>query len=91
MALEQLANHEKSGVTFTDIRPGWVRTPLLYDDRKYPMEMDLDYVVPKVIRAIVKRPRVQVIDWRWDVVVGLWRCIPNCIWTRLFIPLSEPR
>lgn len=90
VALEQLARIEHADVTFTDIRPGWVRTPLLLSDHRYPMEMALDYVVPQVIRAIVRRPRVAVIDWRWNVLVGLWRCVPNFIWTRLNIPISTP-
>lgn len=90
VALEQLANAEKSGITFTDIRPGWIRTPLLFDDRSYPMEMSLDYVVPKIIKAIVRKERVAVIDWRFNILVGLWRCIPNCLWTKVNIPISTP-
>jgi len=33
---------------------------------------------------------VAVIDWRWNIVVGLWRAIPNFIYTRLNIPISSP-
>ncbi|MDE7380703.1 MAG: SDR family NAD(P)-dependent oxidoreductase [Muribaculaceae bacterium] len=82
-ALEQLAIMEETDVSFTDIRPGWIRTPLLHDDQQYPLEMSLDYVVPRIIRAIVKRERVSVIDWRWNLVVGLWRCIPNVLWVNI--------
>jgi short-subunit dehydrogenase len=90
VALEQLANAEKADVTFTDIRPGWVKTPLLVPGLKYPMEMTLDYAVPLIIKAIVRRPRVAVIDWRWNIVVGLWRMIPNFIWTRVNMEISSP-
>lgn len=90
VALEQLAHNEGADIAFTDIRPGWVRTPLLDSNVKYPMEMDVDYVVPQVLRAIVRRKRVAVIDWRWSIVVGLWRMIPNFVWTQLNVPLSDP-
>lgn len=89
-ALEQLSNSTEAGISFTDIRPGWIRTPLLASGKKYPMTMTLDYVVPKVLKAIVRKKRVAVIDWRWDIVVGLWRIIPNCLYTHLDIPTSLP-
>lgn len=88
VALEQLANKENLKIKFTDIRPGWVRTPLLQEGKEYPMEMTLDYVVPQVIRAIVKHPRVAVIDWKFNILVGLWRLLPNAIWTRIKMPVS---
>lgn len=90
VALEQLAHEEGVDVRFTDIRPGWVHTPLLVEGLKYPMEMELDYVVPQVIKAIVRKKRVAVIDWRWNLLVGAWRLLPNCIWTRMNVPISSP-
>ena len=83
VALEQLARIEGVKIHFTDIRPGWIRTPLLHNEKKYPMEMTLDYVVPKIIKAIVRHPRVAVIDWRFDLLVGLWKMIPNPLWIRM--------
>lgn len=82
-ALAQLSNNELAGISITDIRPGWVRTPLLHSDTEYPMEMSLDYVVPQIIRAIVKHPRVAYIDWRWGLVCAIWKLIPDFIWTRM--------
>lgn len=87
-ALEQLARSEEADIVFTDIRPGWIRTPLLKEDEKYPMEMTRDYVVPRILKAIVKKERVAVIDWRWNLLVGLWRMVPNCLWTRMSITVS---
>lgn len=83
VALEQRARMLKLPVTFTDIRPGWIRTPLLNDDKSYPMEMTLDYVTPKIIKAIVRHPRVAVIDWRYDLLVNLWKLIPDSLWIRM--------
>lgn len=90
IALEQLSNMSDAGITFTDIRPGWIKTPLLLPDTKYPMEMDLDYVTPLIIKAIAKKKRVAVIDWRWNIIVGLWRMIPNCLYTHMDMKISMP-
>lgn len=90
VALEQLSNNTGARISITDIRPGWVKTPLIRDDVKYPMEMTVDYVLPQVLRAIVKKRRVAVIDWRFNLLVGLWRAVPNCLYTHLNIPIYMP-
>lgn len=84
----RLATIQKLHIKFTDIRPGWIRTPLLDDDRNYPMIMQLPYAVPRIIRAIRRRRRVSVVDWRWNILVGLWRLIPNSLWVRLPVPVE---
>lgn len=84
-ALEQLSHEDGLDISFTDIRPGWVRTPLIPEGKEFPMEMTLEYVLPKVIKAIVKKRRVAVIDWRWNLLIGAWRCIPNSIWTKFSV------
>lgn len=89
-ALEQLSTEEGAEISFTDIRPGWTNTPLLVPGLKYPMEMTVPYVLPQIIKAIVRRKRVAVIDWRWNLLVGAWRLIPNAIWTRISVPISKP-
>lgn len=90
IALEQLAHAEGANIRFTDIRPGWIRTPLLIEGIKYPMEMTLEYAVPLIIKAIVKAPRVAVIDYRWNLLVDLWRLIPDFLWTKIDVPVSRP-
>ena len=89
VALEQLANSKKVDITFTDIRPGWIRTPLLDSDKEYPMEMTLEYVVPQIIRAIVKHPRVAYIDARWGALCSAWKMIPDRVWSRLNVSVSK--
>lgn len=90
-AMAQLSRRQGSGVTFTDIRPGWISTPLLHPDTSYMMEMPLDYVVPKVIRALVRRPRVAYIDWRWHAAMLAAKSVPMALWQRLDIPFSKKR
>lgn len=86
-ALDQLAHMQHVNVSITDIRPGFVDTDLLDKKRSYPMLMSVDYVAPRIERAIMKRRRVAVIDSRWLIVSGLWRAIPNSLWPHLGIDL----
>lgn len=88
-ALNQLSACEKLKIRFTDLRPGWVSTPLLKPGNRYPMLMNPDHVAAKIARALRRKRRVQVIDWRWNIVVGLWRLIPNALWVRLRINPGE--
>lgn len=81
-ALEQLAHFEKVNVKFTDIRPGFVDTPLLNNCRKFPMLMSIEYATPRIVKAILRRKRVSIIDWRWRIVVAFWHLFPRCIWRR---------
>ncbi len=91
VALRQLAHAEKVDVSFTDIRPGWIRTPLLRSDTHYLMEMDIDHVLPLIIKAIVHRPRVAYIDSRWLAIVEVWKRIPDFIWTRMNLTFSHSK
>ncbi|MDL2221100.1 SDR family NAD(P)-dependent oxidoreductase [Parabacteroides sp. OttesenSCG-928-N08] len=83
-ALSQLAHMQKLPITFTDIRPGFVDTDLLQKD-KYPMLLKPDRVARQIVKAIDKRRRSIVIDWRYGVLVFFWRLIPEWLWERLSI------
>ena len=82
-ALDQLARMKKLNIRFTDIRPGFVATPLLNSQKKYPMLMDAPIVALDIVSAIEKKKRVAIIDWRFRLLVGFWRLIPKWIWLRL--------
>ena len=81
-AIDQLAHQQHVNVSVTDIRPGFVDTPLL-DDREYPLQMSLDYVAPRLEKAMLRAKRIAVIDSRWAVVTALWKLIPDCLWRRI--------
>jgi len=80
-ALEQLADNRHLKICFTDIRPGFVDTPLLAGG-KYPMLLDKRMVAKKIMRAIQKKKHVYIIDWRWRIMTFLWGLIPRFIWRR---------
>lgn len=82
--LAQLSATERAGVTFTDIRPGFVDTDLLKSGH-YPMLMRPEFVAQKIARALRKKRRVVTIDWRYRLLVAGWRLIPHWLWERLTI------
>lgn len=83
-ALAQLAHMEKLPVTFTDIRPGFVKTDLLKND-SYPLLMRPERVAQHIVKALSRKKRTAVIDWRYALLVFFWKLIPDFIWERLSI------
>ena len=81
-SLDQLARMQKLNIRFTDIRPGFVATPLLKDDN-YPMLMKAPIVALDIVDAIERKKRVAIIDWKYRLLVFVWRLIPKWIWVRL--------
>lgn len=86
-ALDQLAHSQHVNVSITDIRPGFVDTPLLEGNHNYPMLMSIDYVAPRIEKAIMERRHIATIDCRWSVVSALWRMIPDAIWRHIELKL----
>ncbi|MBQ8520945.1 MAG: SDR family NAD(P)-dependent oxidoreductase [Bacteroides sp.] len=81
-ALDQLARMNKLNITFTDIRPGFVATPLLKDD-SYPLLMKAPSVAAAIVKAIRRKKRIVIIDWRYRILVFFWQLIPHWVWVRL--------
>lgn len=88
-ALDQLSRKQGVDVVFTDIRPGFIRTPLLDGTTDYIMEMDVEYASKLIEAAVIKRKRVATVDWRWRIVTTLWNMIPSRLWTRIDIGLNN--
>lgn len=84
-SLSQLACMEQLDICFTDIRPGFVKTAILNDANNYPMLMKPDYVAKHIVKAIKRRRKVVVIDWRYALLVFFWQMIPRWLWIRLKI------
>lgn len=82
-ALAQLSQMEQRPISFTDIRPGFVRTALLNDGLHYPMCLSPKYAARLVAAAIDRRKRRAIIDWRYALLVFFWRLIPAWLWERL--------
>lgn len=82
-ALEQLAASKHHDICFTDIRPGFVDTPLLAGSAHLPMLMTTERVARSIIEAVSRRRHVCVIDMRWRILTFLWKQIPDWIWRRM--------
>lgn len=82
-ALEQLSVMTKSNIVFTDIRPGFVKTALLNDSKHYPLLMEPVSVAQHIMKALQRKKRVAIIDWRYRIIVFFWQMIPRWLWKRL--------
>ncbi|MDR2147515.1 MAG: SDR family NAD(P)-dependent oxidoreductase [Tannerella sp.] len=84
-ALEQLSHINRLNINFTDIRPGFVKTDILDSKHSYPMLMNPEKVARQAVRAIERKKRIIVMDWRYRMLAFCWRLIPGWIWIRLKI------
>lgn len=88
-ALSQLANQRKLKITITDIQPGFIDTPLLDSNTKYPMIMNPDRATALIVKAIDRHRHRAIIDCRWRMLVALWRRLPRPLWRHLPLHLSK--
>ncbi len=86
-ALDQLSHNQNLGIKFTDVRPGWIRTPLLNPTQDYPMTMSLDYAAPRIMCSLRRPWRTTYVDCRWAIAATLMRLVPPCLWRRIRIPV----
>jgi len=82
--LSQQARMRHLPIAITDIRPGFVKTDLIAGS-SYPLQLKPEDVAKHIVNAIESGKEVKVIDWRYDILVFLWRLIPRWLWTRLKI------
>ncbi len=72
-------------IRLLDIRPGFVKTPLLNDGTYYPMQMDASFVATKIVKAINGNKNIMTIDWKYKTIVFFWKMIPRWLWVRIKI------
>ena len=70
-------------LTLSDIRPGFVRTPLLNDGGNYPLQLDVDQVAAEIVEKVGKKKQIITIDWKYRLLVFFWRLVPRWIWVRM--------
>lgn len=80
--LAQLACAKGLKITFTTILPGFIDTDFI-KGRRYPMTMPLNYAVKCIINGIEQGCFYKIIDWRWAIVVFLWKLVPGYFWRRI--------
>ncbi len=82
--LTQQAHMHHLPIAITDIRPGFVKTDLIAGSN-YPLQLTPQEVAQQIVNAIERGKTVKTIDWKYSILVSLWRMIPRWIWTRLTI------
>lgn len=80
--LSQLSRMRKLNIRITEIRPGFVATDLLSGSR-YPLQLKASNVAKSIVKVVLKRKEIATLDWRYRILVFLWRMIPRCVWVRL--------
>ncbi|HXK75984.1 MAG TPA: SDR family NAD(P)-dependent oxidoreductase [Bacteroidaceae bacterium] len=82
-ALSQLSNMQKHHIQITTIKPGFVDTPILSKDKKYPMIMPVEYATHIIFKGLKSRKRIIVVDWKYRIAIAVMQCIPRWIWEHL--------
>lgn len=84
-AYSQLSRMQGIPVDFTDIRPGFVNTAILNPEKKYPKLISVPRAADFIMKGLQRRKRVVIFDWRYKLIIFVWRLIPDYIWERLTI------
>lgn len=87
-ALRQKSYVSNKAITITEIRPGFVDTPLLADTRKFFWIISVDYASKLIYNAIERKVGVATISNRWKLVVPILRLMPNHLLS-LFLPRNK--
>ena len=83
-ALAQLSRITNANITFSDIKPGFVRTPMI--KHPYPWILEPTKVAEKIVSTITRKKRRTIIDYKFALIVRCWRMLPKYVWER--IPLT---
>lgn len=70
-------------IVLSDIRPGFVRTPLLADGGNYPLQLDPHKVAVEIVDGLEHRKSIITVNWQYRILVFFWRLIPRRLWIRL--------
>lgn len=86
--LTQMSRMRRLPISITDIRPGFVATDLI-SGGEYPLQLSAHEVAKDIIKAIKKKKSIVIIDWRYRILVNLWKLIPRWLWIRLNIKTKK--
>ena len=71
-------------IHISDIRPGFVKTPLI-EGSNFPMQLDAQKVAVSIVDGLERRKPVITVNWLYRMLVFLWQMIPRSIWIRMRI------
>ena len=82
-SLHQCALARYNKIFVTNIRPGFVSTPMLAHPEKFFWVVPVDKVARQIVRAIEKRKSVVTVSRRWKFLVPVILLLPNIIISKL--------
>ncbi len=80
--LQQRSNKKRQGITITDIRPGFVATPMTQANKGMFWVAPSTKAAEQIYLAIKNKKRVAYITKRWWIVAQLIKSIPDFLWLR---------
>ncbi len=80
--LRQKAHQEKADISITDIRPGFVDTPMAKSPVKFWVA-PVDKAAKQIYLALCRRKKVVYITRRWRAIAWLYRWLPGYIHQRM--------
>ena len=51
--------------------------------------MQAERVAQDIVKALKQRKRIVTIDWRYRLLVAIWKLIPRCIWERITLSVEK--
>ena len=80
--LRQKAKKETLALVVTDIRPGFVKTPMAKGPGRF-WEAPVDKAAAQIHRLLKRRVQVGYVTRRWALVAWLMQRLPNFLWERM--------
>ncbi|MDY6099157.1 MAG: SDR family NAD(P)-dependent oxidoreductase [Bacteroidaceae bacterium] len=71
-------------IHITDIRPGFVKTPLI-EGSNFPMQMDVRNVAADIVDGLQRQKSVITINWAYRLLVFFWQMVPRWAWVKMRI------
>ena len=81
--LQQKSNKKKLGITITDIKPGFVATPMTEKNQGMFWVASAEKAARQIYQAIARRKRYVYITRRWRIVGWITKAIPDWLYVRL--------
>ena len=71
-------------IHISDIRPGFVKTPMI-EGSNFPMQLDVRKVSVSIVNGLERRKPVITVNWFYRLLVFFWQMTPRFIWIRMSI------
>ena len=82
-ALRHRARQTGLNIAVTDIRPGFVETPMTEGNTRMFWVAPVDIATRQIYRAIRRRKRIAYITRRWALFGGMFRIMPDWLFIRI--------